>query len=50
MRDCTFDKKRNIEKVEDQTKIHCKHRKLMFTKMFHLHLENLIVRLMEQFA
>jgi hypothetical protein len=44
-------KKRNIKKVEEWTKIHCKQRKLIFTKTtFHLHLENFIVCRMERFA
>jgi hypothetical protein len=37
-------------KVKERTKIHCKHRKLIFTTTFYLHLENFTVRLMEQCA
>jgi hypothetical protein len=37
-------------KVKEQTKIHCKHRKLMFTTTFHFYLENFIVCLMEQYV
>jgi hypothetical protein len=42
--------KKYITKVEKRTKILCKHRKLVFTTTFHIHLKDFTMCLMEQFA